>query len=377
MIIILFFWFKPYKKYITQQQTIALIPIFILYFFSWYLIDHFLRFGIFAFASLCFLYCGLLLYNSKSVVGKLFFILAYLVSCFNISSILFFIAEKTRITRPLIDTLFITNSNESVEYLKSKFSVFHVLVLMLFIVTSLALFFSKRKDKEQAPKMSFKFLTLFVIAFGLARFSGPFGALSSEYYFYLKNKEMLKNLSEERAKGLNQIPINYSIPQNAAKKIMIIIGESLNRNMMSLYGYPKNTTPKLLALSKEAKLGKLFYFDNIISPEATTVPALKKILTNISTKNNIPFIKVVSMIDLYKKVGFETFWIRIQAQLGMNDTHNAIISNLANHVYFRSNYNNIKKEYVAYGNYYDEDLLPVFNQFSKEQKQEKSYISFT
>jgi heptose-I-phosphate ethanolaminephosphotransferase len=371
LLIILFFWFKPYQKHITQQQTIALIPIFILYFFSWYLIDHFLRFGIFAFATLCFLYAGLLLYNSKSAIGKLFFILAYLVSCLNILSILFFIAEKTRITRPLINTLFITNSSESSEYLKSKFSVFHILVILLFVVASIALFFSKRKSKGQAPKLSFKFLILFVIAFGLASFTGPFGALSSEYYLYLKNKEMLKNLSEERAKGLNQISISYTIPPNAAKKIIIIIGESLNRNMMSLYGYPKNTTPNLLALSKEAKLGKLFYFDNVISPEATTVPALKKILTNINNENNIPFTQAVSLVDLYKKAGFETFWISNQAQLGKNDTPNAVISASADHVYFASNHNSIKEENIASGNYYDEDLLPVFNQFSKEQKQDK------
>nr|MBC7612453.1 sulfatase-like hydrolase/transferase [Pseudopedobacter sp.] len=371
LLILLFFWLKPYKEYISRQQAFALVPIFIIYFLSWYVIDHFLRFGIFAFSTLCFLYCGLLLYNSKSVLGKLFFIAAYLISSLNILSVLFFIAERTRITRPLINTLFITNPTESSEYLKAKFSVFHVFIIVLFIVASLALFFSKSRGKEPATKMSFKFLAVFTIAFGLASFSGPFGALSSEYYLYLKNKEMLKNLSEERSKGLNQISISYTIPQNAAKKIIVIIGESLNRNMMSLYGYSKNTTPNLLALSEETKLGKLFYFDNVISPEATTVPALKKVLTNINNENNIPFTKAVSLVDLYKKAGFETFWISNQAQLGKYDTPNAVISASADHVYFTSSNNNIQKENVASGNYYDEELLPIFNQFSKEQKQNK------
>lgn len=286
-------------------------------------------------------------------------------------SILFFIAEKTRITRPLINTLFITNPSESSEYLQGKFSILHVLVLLLFIISSLAIFFTKKNKKANPPQMSVKFLILFILAFGISSFSGPFGALSSEYYFYLKNRQMLKNLSDERAKGLNQISISYQIPKNAAKKVMVIIGESLNRNKMSLYGYLKNTTPQLSALAKDTANGKLFYFDNVISPEVTTVPSLKKILTNINNENNIPFTKAVSLVDLYKKAGFETFWISNQAQLGKNDTPNAVISASADQVYFTSSNNSIKKDNVASGNNFDEDLLPVFNQFSHQQKQEK------
>lgn len=373
ILIFLFFWFKPYLQSLKFQQQIALLPIFTCYFLSWYVIDHFLRFGIFAFATLCFLYTGLLLYNSKSILGKLLFILTYLVSCLNIFSVLFFIAEKSRITRPLINTLFITNPEESNEYLKAKFSVLHGLIILIFLVASFALFFTKRN--QNAPKLNYKFLVLFILAFGLSSFSGPFGALSSEYYLFLKNKEMLKNLSEERAKNINQIPISYQIPKTSAKKIMIIIGESLNRDKMSLYGYPKNTTPHLLALSRDTTPGRLFYFDNVISPEVTTVPALKKILTDINNQNNIPFEKAVSLVDLYGRAGFKTYWISNQAQIGKYDTPNAVISASADHVYFTSSNNDIQKDNASSGNYFDEVLLPVFNKYaSKDTSQKQIYF---
>lgn len=369
ILIVLFFWFKPYLQPLKLQQQIALVPILVCYFLSWYVIDHFLRFGIFAFATLCFLYTGLLLYNSKSVLGKLLFSITYLISCLNILSVLFFVAEKSRITRPLINTLFITNPEESNEYLKAKFSVVHGLVILIFLAASLALFLTKRN--QNAPKLNYKFLLIFILAFGLSSFSGPFGALSSEYYLFLKNKEMLKNLSEERAKNINQIPISYQIPKNSAKKVMIIIGESLCRDKMSLYGYPKNTTPNLLALSRDTVPGKLFYFDNVISPEVTTVPALKKILTDINNQNNIPFEKAVSLVDLYRRAGFKTYWISNQAKIGKYDTPNAVISASADHVYFTSSNNDIKKDNASSGNYFDEVLLPVFKQFSSKDTSKK------
>lgn len=373
VLIALFFWFKPYLQSLKVQQQIALVPISILYFISWYVIDHFLRFGIFAFATFCFLYTGLLLYNSKSVLGKLLFSITYLISCLNILSVLFFVAEKSRITRPLINTLFITNPEESDEYLRAKFSILHGLIIFIFLATSLALFITKRN--QNAPKLNYKFLLIFILAFGLSSFSGPFGALSSEYYLFLKNKEMLRNLSEERAKNLNQIPISYDIPKNAAKKIMIIIGESLTREKMSLYGYPKNTTPNLLALSRDTVPGKLFYFDNVISPEVTTVPALKKVLTDINNQNNIPFEKAVSLVDLYRRAGFKTYWLSNQAPIAKYDTPIAVISASADQVYFTSSNNDIEKDNAATGNYYDEVLLPVFNRFSaKDTSQKQIYF---
>lgn len=369
LLVVLFFWFKPYLQALKLQQQIALIPIFICYFLSWYVIDHFLRFGIFAFATFCFLYAGLLVYNSKSILGKALFIVAYLISALNMLSMLFFIAEKSRITRPLINTLFITNPEESSEYLKAKFSVIHVFIILIFLAASLALFLNKRN--QNTPKLNYKFLIIFILAFGLSSFSGPFGALSSEYYLFLKQKELFKKLSRERAKNINQIPISYQIPKKSAKKIMVIIGESLNRDKMSLYGYPKNTTPNLIALAKDTVLGRLFYFDNVISPEVTTVPALKKILTNINNQNHIPFEKSVSLVDLYRRAGFQTYWISNQAQIGKYDTPNAIISASADHVYFTSNNDNIKKDNAASGNYYDETLLPVFNQFATKDSSKK------
>ena len=50
---------------------------------------------------------------------------------------------------------------------------------------------------------------------------------------------------------------------------VFIVGESANRNHLSLYGYKRNTTPKLEAMRDE-----LVVFEDVISPDTHTIPSL-------------------------------------------------------------------------------------------------------
>ena len=54
---------------------------------------------------------------------------------------------------------------------------------------------------------------------------------------------------------------------------VFIVGESANRNHFSLYGYKRNTTPRLEAMRDE-----LVIFDDVISPDTHTIPSLRKVL---------------------------------------------------------------------------------------------------
>ena len=376
ILVALFLTSKITLQSINKYQITALIPITILYFLSWFLIPHFMRFGVFLFSTLCFLFVGTLIYNSKSKIFKVFFVIAFAISCFNISAIFFYIAEKSIISRALINTIFISNPQETKEYLLGRISFYHLIVLVIFMLAAVLLLVKFQKKEENDVVINKRLILLFFISFGLSSFSGPFGAISSEYLIYQNSKAELKDVAETRNKYLSSNPFSVTTEKNTAKKIIVIVGESLNRNYMSLYGYSKNTTPNLLKLSTSSSSGQLFTFNNVISPEVTTVPALRKVLTNINNVNYLPFEKCISIIDVFNKAGYESYWLSNQASLGKHDTPNTIISATADHVYFTSSKTNIKSENVATGNYYDGDLLSVFEDFLSKSDKEKKQIYF-
>lgn len=376
VLIFLFFHTQLYKIPIRKHQLIAVTTIAILYFISWFLIPHVARLGIFPFAMLCFLYSGTLLYDLKSPFIRVLVWGGILVSSLNILVILFFISEGSFLTRHLISTIFVSNAQETSEYLLGKTSLYHFLFLAVFIISLGLLFFNRQPSTQPVYKNRTLLLGLFCLGFILSCLSGPLGAISSEYYFYIGHKRNLTQLVENRKKGLALVDFKIDSQYNEPKKIVIIIGESLNRDFMSLYGYHKDTTPNLMKLESDSSNGKLFKFTRIISPEATTVESLQKVLTSINNENNLPFERSVSLIDLFEKAGYESFWISNQAPFGVFDTPTAAIASQADHVYFTASRDNIKNTNATSGNYYDGDLLEVFDGYISEAKPDKKQIYF-
>jgi heptose-I-phosphate ethanolaminephosphotransferase len=379
-LILLFLFSKLYKKKIGNYQLIALLPIFFLLLLSWIIVPHFVRFGIFPFALLCFLYGGLVIYNSGSSISKSIIYICFIITSLQIFPAFFYLAEESYLTRPLINTIFISNSTETSEYLLGKISIEHVTLLLVFIALSIFIFIAHKKqiEKNQYPKNLSTYSVYFLVftSFILMFATGPVTATVSEYFRFRKDKMILGKMLEERAKGFASIPIEIKESENAANKVIIIIGESLNKEMMSLYGYPENTTPELIKLTNDSTLGRTYYFTNVISPEVTTVPSLRKVLTNINNHNNLPFEKAVTLVDLFRKAGYETFWISNQAFIGEHDTPNAVISSTAEHSYFLSSQNSIKNENADSGNYFDGELLNVFNDFSQRKTTKTKQVYF-
>ncbi len=64
--------------------------------------------------------------------------------------------------------------------------------------------------------------------------------------------------------------------------VILIIGESTQRNYLNLYGYPLPTTPKLNTLRDSQNL---FVFSNVISPATHTDESLRKVLTFSNYEN--------------------------------------------------------------------------------------------
>ncbi|MGX2984664.1 sulfatase-like hydrolase/transferase [Helicobacter sp. 23-1048] len=114
----------------------------------------------------------------------------------------------------------------------------------------------------------------------------------------------------------------YISQKRKIPKIVLIIGESTQRNYMNLYGYPLPNTPRLNALQDSQNL---FVFSDIIAPAGDTATVLKKVLTFSNFENShIKWYKNMNIIDAMKLLGYRTVWISNQEAVSMHNSFDII-----------------------------------------------------
>lgn len=137
-----------------------------------------------------------------------------------------------------------------------------------------------------------------------------------------------------------------------AQTYVFVIGESLTRNHMSLYGYWRDTTPELARLASE-----LAVFTDVVSPHSHTDPSLERVLTLANDANRLRFTdpQNYSLIELLRAAGFATWWISNQNTFGPWDNKTAVIARSADHQRFLN-----KGSGAFVTGAYDEILLEPF-----------------
>lgn len=87
---------------------------------------------------------------------------------------------------------------------------------------------------------------------------------------------MNRNLDDAVNNTLSIRDITHSEKSDSSLNIILIIGESYCKWHSSLYGYEKNTSP---LMQKEKESGRLFVFNNVLSPSNSTSVVLKNLLS--------------------------------------------------------------------------------------------------
>lgn len=126
---------------------------------------------------------------------------------------------------------------------------------------------------------------------------------------------------------------------------VLVLGESMSRHHMSLYGYPVPTTPKL-----ELRNEEMVVFHDVIAPHSHTLTSLSSVLTFGDRADGEQGFAKPSVLDLYQAAGFRTYWLSNQHVFGAYDTPITALAKRANvTVHVNSG------EVVSY----DERLLPA------------------
>ncbi len=105
--------------------------------------------------------------------------------------------------------------------------------------------------------------------------------------------------------------------------LVLVMSDSINRNHMSAYGYPRSTTPKLDArLASEA--GRMRIFKHAWSADSSTIPALRNFFyfgaPSHPERNHL--------LSIAATAGYKTWWISNHDDLAIDEEH----SRLADHV---------------------------------------------
>ena len=168
---------------------------------------------------------------------------------------------------------------------------------------------------------------------------------------YKNYREQLANMQVLLAENASIAPLSNLQDAHAGQPatLVLVIGESTNRQRMSLYGYPRETTPELDALRDQLQV-----FDNVVTPRPYTIEALQQVLTFADQEHPERYLTTPSVLNLMKQAGYKTYWITNQQTMTKRNTMLTTFSKQADEqVYLNNNREQNARQY-------DGDVLEPF-----------------
>ena len=217
--------------------------------------------------------------------------------------------------------------------------------ILLLIVISGSLFSACQFAYKDAKNK--KAFSPYILASRFATYT-PFFNLN---YFALAAKEHQRLLSIA-----NTVPyFQLSVRDTGIDTYVLIVGESVRVDNMSLYGYTRSTTPQVEAQRKQIKL-----FNQAISGAPYTALSVPLSLTADSVLSHDIHNYPDNIINMANQAGFQTFWLSSQSAFWQNGT---AVTSIA-----------MRAMETVYVRGFDELLLPHLSQALQQKTQQKKLI---
>ncbi|END6565516.1 phosphoethanolamine transferase [Escherichia coli] len=217
--------------------------------------------------------------------------------------------------------------------------------ILLLIVISGCLFSACQFAYKDAKNK--KAFSPYILASRFATYT-PFFNLN---YFALAAKEHQRLLSIA-----NTVPyFQLSVRDTGIDTYVLIVGESVRVDNMSLYGYTRSTTPQVEAQRKQIKL-----FNQAISGAPYTALSVPLSLTADSVLSHDIHNYPDNIINMANQAGFQTFWLSSQSAFRQNGT---AVTSIA-----------MRAMETVYVRGFDELLLPHLSQALQQNTQQKKLI---
>lgn len=251
----------------------------------------------------------------------------------------------------IIHSLLESNPRESIEFIGNL-----PLITYGILIIQIALYWIFITNTF-TPYSKLKLRLTFTIALMLYPKTSPIYQFVSEGITSFKEHDNV--LSQLTTSMKNKYIFKIKSINSKYKTYVVVIGESMRKDYMSVYGYHRTTTPFL------NKVNGLFV-DGYISTAAYTSLSLPRTLS-LSEGIKVDYQK--NFISLANSASFETYWISNQGFIGDSDTAISKFAVLSQHVTFLK-----KGEYSSSGNHYDSELLPHFKSALENKTAKKNKL---
>ena len=237
----------------------------------------------------------------------------------------YYLLEKVTFRADLVLAIMQTNLREAYEYAVANYSILNCIIIVL--TTSVLLYLFSRflyNTSKRIIRFSVQYIVLILlVGFFEALLLGGIlfshdgldclakRTITLSYFIITDYSKFIKSNQDL----LDTVEVN--LKDNSPSVHVLIIGESLTRDYMSLYGYKDETSPKLSQIEKS---GQMIKFDNAYSNFTMTIPSLSMALTSLNQYENSSLSSSVSLIALAKKAGYKVYWISNQFKSSLLDT---------------------------------------------------------
>lgn len=279
-------------------------------------------FFLLAFISIL-VYQELRIFKKFKVATLLKLITTMAIYAIPISFIIFFLIFDKPIDWNILFAVYQTNPSEAVGFIESFVPISYLTVIVLFTFILGYLFWHQEsKERQMIERSLLMLIIILLIGFSSVHFLKvkiP-NLIHNTFVDYNNQIERLLAFQEKRKTS----KIKFSATKEEKGEVyVVVIGESLNKYNMGIYGHFRNTTPKQ---SEQVKKHNLQVFNNVYANAGNTMQTLSLALTEANQYNNKNFLESLSFIDIFNKAGFDTSWLSTQNVLGESNTIVAVIA---------------------------------------------------
>ncbi|EAJ1119678.1 phosphoethanolamine transferase [Campylobacter lari] len=262
----------------------------------------------------------------------------YFILCFTfivLISIFLYFCKKIKLKKHIKDSTI------------KVFQIIYILIIVGLFLDCANRYFIKKQGISSIDKINFSFFIDIPEQF--LRYYGENG-IWADYNFYLKNYEKIANDYKDSIAIISEKKVPY---------VVFIVGESTQRNYMSLYGYDLKTTPNLDTLEKN---GNLIKFSDTISPFASTQASLRRVMNFSNIENEENWYDRINIVDLYNLAGYKSMFISNHEPLSGHTSITRAVANRANKTIYLDEFTTDDKIFTKQP---DGAMLPYIKNASK------------
>lgn len=235
----------------------------------------------------------------------------------------------TRLSSSMLLVLF-ENREDTLDYLVSHGTSVLCILVPILATYALALWSMRPLRVRVSTRVPAVAFALLVLSYGAAARragcweslaghdrSSPFGVLAQSYVAYLVFDASLRDVA--RSSDFRFGARRRHAP-NEPEAYVLVVGESARPDHFGIYGYPRDTTPRLRSMKR------LVAFEDVVSQSSLTKDSVPLILTRGVVDAAGRTAHERSVVSAFKEVGFATYWLSVHQR----DTFTGAINRYSN-----------------------------------------------